>query len=238
MAGPCWSSTWSPGERTRSACTSTRSVTRWRATRVRVRDVPPGPRRTRPAVPPRLAARAASPTDGHLIAPPRRSCRSSKGCSRDAGGGGTPMTVRPPDRDGRNLDPYAGHRRLGGPGAAGLHDRGGAGGDPGRHLGTVRRRQGHDHRCHAPSRGRGRPQRRLPLRHHGDDPSTAQRRGRRGDYHFVSREDFLRLRAARGFLEANEVHGNWYGSPRQPVRDALASGRDAILVIESRAPRS
>jgi guanylate kinase len=52
------------------------------------------------------------------------------------------------------------------------------------------------------------------------------------DYHFVSREEFLRIRAARGFLEANEVHGNWYGSPRDQVRDALAAGRDAILKID------
>jgi len=52
------------------------------------------------------------------------------------------------------------------------------------------------------------------------------------DYHFLSREDFLRIRAARGFLEANEVHGNWYGSPRDQVRGALASGRDAILKID------
>ena len=52
------------------------------------------------------------------------------------------------------------------------------------------------------------------------------------DYHFVTREAFLRMRAARGFLEANEVHGNWYGSPRDQVRDALVSGRDAILKID------
>lgn len=52
------------------------------------------------------------------------------------------------------------------------------------------------------------------------------------DYHFLSREDFLRIRAARGFLEANEVHGNWYGSPRDQVRGSLASGRDAILKID------
>jgi guanylate kinase len=52
------------------------------------------------------------------------------------------------------------------------------------------------------------------------------------DYHFVSREEFLQLRAARGLLEANEVHGNWYGSPRQPVRDALVAGRDVILKID------
>jgi guanylate kinase len=52
------------------------------------------------------------------------------------------------------------------------------------------------------------------------------------DYHFVSREEFLRMRAARGFLEANEVHGNWYGSPRDQVRDALVAGRDVILKID------
>ena len=52
------------------------------------------------------------------------------------------------------------------------------------------------------------------------------------DYHFVSREEFLRIRAARGFLEANEVHGNWYGSPRDQVRGALAAGRDVILKID------
>ncbi len=52
------------------------------------------------------------------------------------------------------------------------------------------------------------------------------------DYQFVTREGFLRMRAARGFLEANEVHGNWYGSPRDQVRAALVAGRDAILKID------
>jgi guanylate kinase len=52
------------------------------------------------------------------------------------------------------------------------------------------------------------------------------------DYNFLSREEFLRLRAARGFLEANEVHGNWYGSPREQVRNALVGGRDVILKID------
>ena len=52
------------------------------------------------------------------------------------------------------------------------------------------------------------------------------------DYHFMTREEFLAKRADRGFLEANEVHGNWYGSPRNPVRDALVAGRDVILKID------
>jgi guanylate kinase len=52
------------------------------------------------------------------------------------------------------------------------------------------------------------------------------------DYHFVTRDEFLRIRAARGLLEANEVHGNWYGSPRDQVREALIAGRDVILKID------
>jgi guanylate kinase len=52
------------------------------------------------------------------------------------------------------------------------------------------------------------------------------------DYHFVTREEFLRIRAERGLLEANEVHGNWYGSPRDQVRAALSAGRDVILKID------
>jgi guanylate kinase len=52
------------------------------------------------------------------------------------------------------------------------------------------------------------------------------------NYHFMTRDEFLETRAARGFLEANEVHGNWYGSPRGPVRDALVAGRDVILKID------
>jgi guanylate kinase len=52
------------------------------------------------------------------------------------------------------------------------------------------------------------------------------------DYHFVSRQEFLRIWGARGFLESNEVHGNWYGSPRQQVRDALSAGKDVLLKID------
>lgn len=52
------------------------------------------------------------------------------------------------------------------------------------------------------------------------------------DYHFLSREAFLRLRADRQLLEANEVHGHWYGSPRDQVRHAVSTGRHAILVID------
>jgi len=52
------------------------------------------------------------------------------------------------------------------------------------------------------------------------------------DYHFLGRETFAAQRAAGEFLEANNVHGNWYGTPRGQVRDALLEGRDVILKID------
>jgi guanylate kinase len=51
-------------------------------------------------------------------------------------------------------------------------------------------------------------------------------------YRFLSDEAFAELRAHGELLEANEVHGNWYGTPRGQVRDALRSGRDVILKID------
>lgn len=51
-------------------------------------------------------------------------------------------------------------------------------------------------------------------------------------YHFLTPAAFKRLRAAGGFLEANEVHGYWYGTPRADVADALRQGHDVILKID------
>jgi len=45
-------------------------------------------------------------------------------------------------------------------------------------------------------------------------------------------QTFRRLRAENGLLEANEVHGHWYGTPRGEVQDALARGDDVILKID------
>jgi len=52
------------------------------------------------------------------------------------------------------------------------------------------------------------------------------------DYHFLDRETFAAQRAAGEFLEASEVHENWYGTPRGQVREALQAGRDVILKID------
>ena len=51
-------------------------------------------------------------------------------------------------------------------------------------------------------------------------------------YHFLDDAEFVRRRDAGGFLESNLVHGHWYGTPRDQLREALSAGRDAILKID------
>jgi guanylate kinase len=51
-------------------------------------------------------------------------------------------------------------------------------------------------------------------------------------YRFLSSAEFAALREAGELLEANEVHGHWYGTPRSDVRTALQDGRDVILKID------
>ncbi|MGN0009142.1 MAG: guanylate kinase [Desulfovibrionaceae bacterium] len=52
------------------------------------------------------------------------------------------------------------------------------------------------------------------------------------DYHFLSREEFLRRRDAGYFAEWAEVYGNYYGSPLQPTLDMLARGQDVLFEID------
>ena len=51
-------------------------------------------------------------------------------------------------------------------------------------------------------------------------------------YRFLSDAEFLGLKKAGELLEANLVHGHWYGTPRAEVREALARGLDVILKID------
>ncbi len=51
-------------------------------------------------------------------------------------------------------------------------------------------------------------------------------------YRFLTPEAFAAMRDEDGFLEWAEVHGNWYGTPRDSVRAALAAGRDVVLKID------
>ena len=51
-------------------------------------------------------------------------------------------------------------------------------------------------------------------------------------YHFISRRRFEAMRDSDELLEWAEVHGNYYGTPREPVDKALAAGRDMLFDID------
>ncbi|WGD30753.1 guanylate kinase [Ancylobacter sp. WKF20] len=51
-------------------------------------------------------------------------------------------------------------------------------------------------------------------------------------YHFLTRDRFEKMRDAGDLLEHAEVHGNFYGTPREPVEAALATGRDVLFDID------
>jgi guanylate kinase len=52
------------------------------------------------------------------------------------------------------------------------------------------------------------------------------------DYHFLTRDDFVSRREAGHFAEWAEVHGNLYGTPKAPVEEHLAGGRDVLFDID------
>ena len=65
--------------------------------------------------------------------------------------------------------------------------------------------------------------------------TTRERRDTETDgvhYHFYSVDDYQRLVANEGLLEASLVHDHWYGTPRDQVQAAIRSGRDAVLKID------
>ena|SRR5215471_8257443 len=68
-------------------------------------------------------------------------------------------------------------------------------------------------------------------------PSFTTRSPRPGEsegnpYQFVSQEIFERMVSQGELLEYANVHGNWYGQPRKPIRENLSSGRDVLLKID------
>jgi guanylate kinase len=63
-------------------------------------------------------------------------------------------------------------------------------------------------------------------------------RARRGteqdgiDYHFIGRDEFIRLRDAGEFLEHAEVHGSFYGTQKTATDKLLEQGFDVLLDID------
>jgi len=52
------------------------------------------------------------------------------------------------------------------------------------------------------------------------------------DYHFLSRKTFQRMIGEGEFLEWAEVYGNFYGVPKEEMRQALAKGMDVIVKVD------
>jgi guanylate kinase len=51
-------------------------------------------------------------------------------------------------------------------------------------------------------------------------------------YHFITQQRFFGMREGGELLESAEVHGNYYGTPREPVEQALGAGRDVLFDID------
>ena len=65
--------------------------------------------------------------------------------------------------------------------------------------------------------------------------TTRKRRGREKeeiDYHFLSRETFQRMIDGGEFLEWAKVYGNFYGVPKEEMRQALAKGMDVMVKVD------
>jgi guanylate kinase len=67
--------------------------------------------------------------------------------------------------------------------------------------------------------------------------SVTTRRKRPGevagrDYHFIKPAEFNLMINRQELLEHAKVFGNYYGTPRKPVEDALTDGRDVLFDID------
>ena len=51
-------------------------------------------------------------------------------------------------------------------------------------------------------------------------------------YHFIEKRHFEAMRDRGELLEWAVVHGNYYGTPRDPVEKALSEGRDVLFDID------
>ena len=52
------------------------------------------------------------------------------------------------------------------------------------------------------------------------------------DYIFLETAAFLKMKARDDLLESAQVYGNWYGVPRNQVRQGLRNGKDVFLKVD------
>ncbi len=61
-------------------------------------------------------------------------------------------------------------------------------------------------------------------------PRPGEQNGR--EYHFVTPEEFLKRKNQGEFLEFAEVHGNYYGTSKLLIQEAMRAGIDILLEID------
>ena len=64
--------------------------------------------------------------------------------------------------------------------------------------------------------------------------TRTQRQGEQDgvDYIFLETGAFLKMRERDELLECAQVYGNWYGVPRNQVRQGLRNGKDVFLKVD------
>jgi guanylate kinase len=67
-------------------------------------------------------------------------------------------------------------------------------------------------------------------------PSVTTRKMRQGEkngnpYYFVTKEDFMRKIQQGYFIEYEEIHGNFYGTPKKPYWEAIQNGQIVLVDI-------
>ena len=58
------------------------------------------------------------------------------------------------------------------------------------------------------------------------------------NYHYITKEEFLRRIESGDMLEYTEYCGNFYGTPKKEAEEVLASGKNLILEIEVEGARN
>ena len=74
----------------------------------------------------------------------------------------------------------------------------------------------------------------YPLEYITTVTTRPQRAGERDnvDYHFISTERFQEMISRKELLEWANVYGNWYGVPKEAVKQALDKGQDVIVKVD------